>query len=279
MARFLFWNINRRPIAPLIASICHSEEIDVLILAESEIPDVEILLALNAGHAQKFSLPFNLSPKLKFYLRFPPEALKPIHDEENLAIRSLRSPLAPEILLASVHLPSKMWKQDEDQAMFVPRIASQILEAEKSCGHRRTIVVGDFNMDPFETGLVNSEGFHATMDRKIAAKGGRIVQGEFRPFLYNPMWSLMGDRSLGPSGTYFRDASFTTAYFWHTFDQVLIRPELIDVLPEGGVRVLTSINDISLKTATSARPDVSVASDHFPLLFDLKIEELTFDAV
>ena len=84
--------------------------------------------------------------------------------------RRLTLPKGLDILIVAVHLPSKLNYQDKDQALLCPRYAEFIREAEKEVGHCRTLIVGDFNMNPFEEGVVSSEGFHALMDRGLVRK-------------------------------------------------------------------------------------------------------------
>jgi hypothetical protein len=47
MATILFWNINKKPLIDDIVYLCHSHQVDVLILAESKISVVALLKALN----------------------------------------------------------------------------------------------------------------------------------------------------------------------------------------------------------------------------------------
>ena len=56
--------------------------------------------------------------------------------------------------------------------------------------------------------------------------------------------------------------------FWNMFDQVLIRPSLLDQF--AGVRILTKVGVQSLSNK-SGRPDKSLGSDHYPIIFSLKI--------
>lgn len=110
-------------------------------------------------------------------------------------------PLGDSILVVAAHLPSKLWKKTEDQILASMRVARYIRDAESRVGHSRTIVIGDLNMNPFETGVVGSEGFHAIMDRRIAASGSRTVSGEQCSFFYNPTWGTFGDLDGKPPGT------------------------------------------------------------------------------
>ena len=127
-------------------------------------------------------------------------------------------------------------------------------------------------MNPFELGLISSEGLHAVMDRAVAAKVNRTVSGELRHFFYNPMWSLMGDLSPGPPGTYYRHASAPAEYFWHSFDQILLRPTLLGSMVPSDVRVITNTGGTSF-LGRSGVPDKSV-SDHLPICATIRLTEV-----
>ena len=65
-------------------------------------------------------------------------------------------------------------------------------------------------------------------------------------FFYNPMWSKFGDAGPAPPGTYFRNKGEDVNYFWHMFDQVLVRPALLDSLPNDGVSIVSRVGDMDL---------------------------------
>ena len=76
-------------------------------------------------------------------------------------IGRLRLRARSEILLSVVHLPSKLHRDGDDQSYECGELARQIAATEAQFGHRRTVVVGDFNMNPFERGLVGAGDLHA----------------------------------------------------------------------------------------------------------------------
>ena len=273
MTKFLFWNLNRKPLSDLIAKLAIEESIDILILAECTIGSSELLIALNSTQSQKYSFAFSPSKRLLILSRLPHNSIRPIFDNEYLSIRRVIPPVGVEILLVAVHLSSKLFQDSDDQALTAPRFARTIEREENVLGHRRTVVVGDFNMNPFEVGIAGGEALHAVMDKQTALKGSRIIAGQERFFFYNPMWSRMGDESLGPPGTYYRQSSKQVNYFWNTFDQILLRPQLISRFDHQGFKVLKMISETSLLTKEGI-PDVAVASDHLPLLFGLNLLEM-----
>jgi hypothetical protein len=157
------------------------------------------------------------------------------------------------------------------QCTLAGRIGKELESAEANRGHFRSLVVGDFNTDPFDDAMINSDTLHAIASRQIAAQASRIVEGAERRFLYNPMHSLMGDLSPGPPGSYYYRKTTSSCRFWHLFDQVLLRPQLAEVLHTDELQVVTFVGQTSL-TKDNGQPDPEVGSDHFPLVFKLDLQ-------
>lgn len=268
MATFLFWNINGNNVIDDIVTACHDNSVDILILAECKISEVSLLEALNKGRRRTYLSPFNPSPKLSFFIRYPDDSVQLVYDSGGVSIRNIIPPVGLDVLLVAVHLPSKLHMKENEQAFQSARVSKAIEEAEASVGHENSLVIGDFNMNPFETGIVAADGFHAVMDKQIALKKARTVQGEKRKFFYNPMWSRLGDTSVGPAGTYYYSGGHVS-YFWNTFDQVLLRPSLLQYFSTDQLTVLDSIDGKSLMSSRII--DASI-SDHLPVLLTLHIE-------
>jgi exonuclease III len=178
-----------------------------------------------------------------------------------------------EILLAATHFPSKrheLYKASRDRQKLVSAMSAKIREIESRVGHSRTILVGDMNMNPFEEDMISANGWHAVMTRDIASKRTRWVQKESYPFFYNPMWGYFGDNTQGPPGTYYSRKGSLSEYFWHMWDQVLIRPDLLGSFDGASLQILTGCRSASF-VKRSGIPDNSRFSDHLPLLFALEI--------
>lgn len=269
MTSIAFWNLNRR-VQPLsIRSLVCEHDIDILILAEYS-GSVEALRdTLNHGVDRLFFPDVGNSQRLTILTRFDPTRDCLIRDTEGISIRHYRFPLSPSLLVVAAHLSSKLWKKTEDQILASTRIARYIREAELSVCHSRTVVIGDLNMNPFEAGVVGSEGLHAVMDRGVASSGSRVVNGEACSFFYNPMWGTFGDMDGKPPGTYFYNSSTEVNYFWNIFDQVLLRPSLLPYLGPNCISVVTELSGESLLTR-DGRPNRNVTSDHLPVVCKLK---------
>ncbi len=127
-------------------------------------------------------------------------------------------------------------------------------------------------MNPFEAGMIMGNCFNSVMSRNIAKKGSRIVQGKEYKYLYNPMWSFFGDLSKTPLGTHYYNSSTHINYHWNIFDQVLIRPELIDCVKYDELKILVNDGNLNLLNKNGI-PDKKV-SDHLPLLFTIDLGEI-----
>jgi hypothetical protein len=267
MPRFLFWNLNRKPIQHLVKAIARSNDVDILVLVECEISIGTLLTELNSETPDFQFAPDRECERIRVFTRFHSGFLVPIFESDRYSIRRLRLPLRKEILIAMVHLPSKLYFSEDSQRTECSLLAKVLLEQEETVGHKETIVLGDFNSNPFEHGLVATDGLHAVMSKGIAQQGTRRVQGRDFELFYNPMWGHFGDVGGRPAGTHFYERAEHVNYFWHIFDQVLLRPSLLGGFSDD-VRILTTAGKTPLLDR-NGRPDRERASDHLPILFSL----------
>ena len=270
MISFLFWNLQKKSLLDRVARIVEARDIDVLILAECEIDPREILARLNASGGKPYSLPASESEKIRIFTRFPESSLVEAFEDPSrgLTLRQLKVGRPPYLLLAAVHLPSRInWSRD-DQTLGATTIARSIERKEDDLGYRRTILVGDLNMNPFDPGLVGAQALNAVMTRDLALRTQRQVQGTSYRHFYNPMWSFFGDRTDGPAGSFYHASSAPSNHYWNIYDQVLLRPDLIDALDE--VRILDSDGHETLLTRAGL-PSKTSGSDHLPLYFRLDL--------
>lgn len=269
MLTILFWNIKKRPLESLIAEIVEAYSVDILLLAECDIESSAMLEELNAiSELTSFFHIDNPSGRIAIYHSLNLQWIVPKLDADGLTFYDIDHPHYGKLLIVAAHLPSRLHRTLEDLNFNATRLRVYIEETEEEVGHTRTVIIGDLNMNPFDSGVTSAEGFHGVMSRRVAERRQRRVGGQPRRFFYNPMWSRLGDESIGPPGSYYYNNSSQVNYFWHTFDQVLIRPELLPHFRNENLRVLTQVGTRSLLT-TNGLPDSSVASDHLPLLLSL----------
>jgi hypothetical protein len=271
MVSFLLWNINKKPLHELIYRLSCEYDVDVFMLIESDIPPDEMVQTLNKhGSRSKYHYLPGLCEKVWIYSRFSERYIQPISEEERLTIRNVKLPGLVSFLLVVMHFPSKLHMSDDSQAMLSGKIIREIESTENVVGHSRTIVVGDFNMNPFETGVISAGGLNSVMTRQIAERRSRTVQNKKYQFFYNPMWNHFGEDTPGPPGTYYYSGSEPKNYYWNMFDQVLIRPDLMDRFNNRQLCIVHSIGGESLLTS-GGLPNRRKASDHLPIKFVLDL--------
>lgn len=267
--RFLFWNVKKNAVGPILSKIVQEHRVEIVILAECSDRDA-ILIDLNAESRYPFFLTDSQETRVVIYTNFSPEFIKTKHSHKFFTVRCISLPLKKEVLLVAMHLESKLHRSEIHRCVEAIGVSTKIRQVESELGISRTVLVGDLNMNPFDMGVILADGLHAVMTRAIARKKDRPIGDERYSFFYNPMWGRFGDTTEGPPGTYYKTTSSKDEYFWHTFDQVLIRPDLIDSFDETKLKVLTDCGGIEF-LRESGIPDDSRASDHLPLLFDLEI--------
>ena len=271
MLKFLLWNLNKKPLQDSIERLARLHEVDIIVLLENDLASELLLRTLNPLGTNDYYYSPSLCRKVHIFSKFLDNLIKPVYESDRMTIRHLSLPAKTDILLAAVHFPSKLHWDDESQAIECSILADEIRQVEKEHGHERTILMGDLNMNPYESGVISASGLHATMSGKIAQeKKTRIVQSKQYSFFYNPMWSLFGDATPGPAGTYYFEKAQHKVQFWHMFDQVLLRPDMIPVFKHDELKILETDGSLSFLTRQGI-PDKRRSSDHLPVLFGIDI--------
>ena len=183
-----------------------------------------------------------------------------LHDFSNN--KRLLSMKFSHFLLFVIHLPSKLKYDEKSQLSYAIEVSRWVRYLEAKYPTFPSIVVGDFNMNPFDAGMILPIGFNAPYDYDSICKKSINIETGFRyPYFYNPMWQLLGLAnkpyiSENTFGTYeYKGTKNFTSLKWNFLDQVLIRPQLIP-------------NFVGLKVQKEINTDF-VKSDHHPVYFEI----------
>ena len=270
MINFMFWNLGKKDLKDRLARLAILNEIDVLILAECGTTSVEMLEALNATGQSEYFFTRSECSHISIYARFIDDLIVPVRETHRLTVRHLTLPGKADVILAAVHFPGKLYWDDRSQDTECVKLSEAVRMVEETIGHRRTVLVGDLNMNPFQAGVVSAAGLHGVMTRQIASRGSRTVLSDSYEFFYNPMWSLFGDHPRGPAGTYYYERSEHQMYFWNMFDQVMIRPQMLRFFDNHSLEIVVHDGLASL-LMENGLPEVVNGSDHLPIKFSLGI--------
>ncbi len=269
MPTFLVWNVGRRALDGVVARLVAEHRVDVLLLVERPESDGSLLQGLGTlgSFARVMSHDrFGLYTRLAdaFFDRlFPPET------DERMDFWRFRLNGTVSVTLVAVHGPDRYHNPDDsDRRLFLAGLRENIQWAERQVGDKRTIVLGDFNANPFEESMGGIQGLHAIPVRHVGGKHHRTVGNRDYEFFFNPMWSCYGRRPNDPLATYYFTGSGEHEIFWHMIDQVVLRPDMLPFFPDNRLRILHRAGPVNLVTRFGY-PDKAHASDHLPFLFQL----------
>jgi exonuclease III len=266
-----FWNTNKKSLTKNIVDFTYKKDLDILILVECTVSADTLETELRKERAENYSKLIFDNSKFKILTRLNTEYITN-HDKEfggNFwSIHKFVLPTLTPFSVVSVHFPSKLYWDDFSQSLEAVNLMSEIRKYENENG-KNSLLIGDFNMNPYEVGMTSSIGLHGVKDVNVAKKNYRQVQGIKYDFFYNPMWNFLGDKCDVP-GTYFYEKAVHNNVMWNTFDQVLIRPSLLDSFKISDIEITTKIGTTELIDSRT-KEIKGHFSDHLPLLISLNI--------
>ncbi|MCT4237489.1 endonuclease/exonuclease/phosphatase family protein [Elizabethkingia anophelis] len=168
--------------------------------------------------------------------------------------------------IIGVHFPSQMY-QSHDALKNYLRMFRNSIESEigDSLDHD-IIIIGDFNISPFEKPMIDFDGFSATNSIFSRKKVTHLQQT--KSLYYNPTWKLY-NRIHFP-GTMFYARPSTTSFDileHHLLDQVVISPRLATKLKDEQVKIIEKTSSQTFLNSESLKTEIS---DHLPLYYEFK---------
>jgi hypothetical protein len=274
MLRILFWNLNKNPrTVALLSRIVHRRNIDIAIVAERSLETNDLCRALSDATQSEFR-PFlsDINKRIEFFAKPAAGVGAAIGESPYLTLRAIQPNGSEEFILGGIHSISRLEADllDLDEEACV---ASKLIrDVEALQAHRKTIVIGDFNLNPFDHGMAKVRGYFGVMSEQDARRESQQLKYNSYPLFYNPMWSRMGDESPGPPGTFYRGRTSHLPYYWQTYDQVLVRPQILSAFDGAELEVVSTIGEVEL--LKNGSPDSLIASDHLPILIGLDLSKI-----
>lgn len=263
----LFWNINNKDsVVDLIISAVEDEDVDLFIIAEA---NENIVQDLTYKLEIKNFKPIDVtSERFVVFSKIEGKYLNVLKTKKYYGVLEFIETDREKTLIFFVHLPSQLHQSEKNISFECVNLSNFINYWEKKSETERNLVIGDFNLNPYDDGLIAANGLNAIGDKnKIADKKRKVNENNYKYF-YNPMWNFFGDNST-PYGTYYHKASKMLTPFWHLFDQVLLRYEFVQYYKNYEVDIITKVENESLIN-TKNRIDAKVYSDHLPIIIRLE---------
>lgn len=262
--KYLFWNTNRQDINEYIGKLAIKNRYDIIILAEYCDNVLSLLKNLEDNGIRMYRIKTIGCKRITLLSKMKPTNIIHCNETAYYTIKIVKVNSEERQIIGAVHMPSKLHAEDEDRRIEIADMKTNIEKLENKFKTNNTILVGDFNANPFDGCMTKITGLHSVSSRDVACKLKREVKGRRYSMFYNPMWNKFGDFK-GVAGTYYYSHSGSEEIFWNIFDQVIIRPQLIERFEQKNLNIITKIEDELLLNSNNR----IIVSDHLPIEFSI----------
>ena len=292
MIKILSWNIHttKKGMTPLLqrvlAEVVNENKIDIVVLQEAFGKMVNSSLNSQLEQYDEIVTPGNVIENgVRIFLKRNAfqHSLVERHSGNKLVLVHLKKTGGfEEFNIAAVHLHSKVGNSERQQLWKNLPIVNKIRDFEdKTANNNNTILVGDFNHNPYENNLLDPYILNCKDSKNLITILTNIHTSKSKQnnFWYNPMWNLLGDYDFTNgnervTGTYFRYTMDETP-IWNLFDGFILRSSIMDRVDYTQSSILTSTKTTQfLKSFTIGKGDSLIneqLSDHLPIKFTLTI--------
>jgi len=268
----LFWNTygnsNKSNINDSLFELISENKCDLIVLAEYNHDIKKLCHSLNIQTTKEYHpIPSNGGCERIIGLINKKYRISILNEQTRYQIIKIETSYY-QLLIAMIHNTSKFQLSDDAQRENLRIFHQDIIEQEEKHTTRNTLVIGDFNANPFESSCVAANSLHAIPYINEVKNPTRIVQEKKYQKFYNPTWKFFSKREI-PYTTYYCNKSDLYSIYWNIFDQVVIRPELIDAFVDESLCIISETRNHKLLERN--KPNKVNYSDHLPLF--LKLEE------
>jgi exonuclease III len=259
--KFIYWNTNNIKSLNQILDICDSEIPQVFFLSEID----EKMLQDNADLLKKHNYKYFANPgssRVKII----------IQDGLNIALglqnKYYSNVKLPDINLdvISLHLPSQMFQHYDALKAFIRDFREDIDLNIGNSIDNNILIIGDFNVSPFDKPMIDFDGFSAT--NSINARHSITHLTKKKNLYYNPTWKLYSNTEFPGTKHFKRPSGSSYDVLEHHFlDQVVISSKLLNELKSEEIRVITQSNKFDYYLSGS---NTLLESDHLPLTYEIK---------
>jgi len=256
--KIVFWNIKGSKDVTHVVDLVDSVEPDLLFLAECS-PEI---VASSQSRCRVIAPRIFANPKVRgFVVSENVKCTLSLEHNDRLFFYRVTWQ-GKEFLLGTVHLLSKIYASNSAQSSEAQKYVRVVRMTEKAEKQKNTILIGDFNMNPFEEGMVKVHAFNSVCSSEIALKKGRQFQGEYYDYFFNPAWKHYAGVGNGVYGTYYHHSCGADGFHWNNFDQALVSPSILQKYnPQ--FSILHDVLGFDLRNKNNG------VSDHYPILLEL----------
>lgn len=266
--KYAFWNTQKNEKTnSYLKELIEEYEPDFLGLAEYNGDGKQLENLLMSNGLDYVYLP-KIGSRLDAFYRGSATQIGHYADAHHYTIKTIMC-ANKRVVVGIVHFPSKMYADEMENEEILREMLANIEMAKTKSRTNKVVIMGDFNMNPFESPMVAATGLQAiSSGALVCRRKTRIYNRKSREFYYNPMWNFLGDEK-SPIGSYYYKSPSNQAMYWNTFDQFIVNKELVK---EVNLKKIKFINFIGTLQLGNERGEPTI-SDHFPLYFEIGEKE------
>lgn len=253
----LFWNLARNRNEKLLKEIINENAIDLSILAEYKSMDFSSIIS-GLNNEYRLHSGYGACDKIVLLARKDAEVF--VRREQNRYTLYSCNIDGCTYIIAGIHLPANPRADAEQRKNVIRELVHDISELEVELKNSNTIVVGDFNANPFDDELIQKDTFNAVLFKELIQEKEYVkVNGNRYRRFYNPMINYISEDSTNYGSLYY--SSGMNSLYWFCYDQVIVRKSLVNSIFD--VQYCKAINNRSLLNKFVPNKKIS---DHLPLM-------------
>lgn len=263
--KLLFWNLQNNHVVEEVSELISESRCDICALCEATegiVDDIVSRMAVNFNMSYEY-YPTPGCDRIKIIIKNNDYGYDLLNQNRYFSLIKINRG-GESIISGFVHFPSKLHYTLNDLRRISEKLRNQLYVEEVRHTIDGSLLIGDFNVDPFEMPMISFDGMGATNGVDCSRRISVTKTGETAKLFYNPMWTLYSLYKDRP-GTHRYLRTGEDIVSWHFLDQVLIRPSLIDRFNFDSLRLVDRTQNYSFVNDNS----FPVLSDHLPLVCDL----------
>lgn len=190
-------------------------------------------------------------------------------EESRFTVLVMKS-LGARFIVAATHLVDRMSASDSELRLIDIRQMMGVVHGyEKVFSIDKTVIMGDFNANPYDKELLLPSAFNAMLFKDLLKmRASRTWGGKSYPFMYNPTIHWLSENTK-TYGSHYHLSGDGTGPIWNCYDQALVSPALMD--SARCYSYLKKIGGVDLFAEIRPRREIS---DHLPLLVEIDMGQV-----
>ncbi len=260
--KLIYWNTKEIADFSSIFDILKDESPDIFFLSETK----EEIIVANSMELDKLNYEYFLNPGCKRINILKKKPLKVNLGKQSSYYTSIKETHS-KLTIISVHLPSQMYQSNDALKSFLRDFRNEIDDEIGNSLIENIIIMGDFNVNPFEKPMIDFDGFAASNTVNLRSEATHLTKK--KSLYYNPTWLLYKNNHF-PGTKYFkRPSGFSYDILEHHFlDQVVLSYKMIKNIQNEKISVLEKTTNFSYFNAITNNIELS---DHLPLIYEFDL--------